>query len=244
MPSLFASFETSRRHSRRRVVNLCLITAVTVLALNATGLQARAAAHPAAGSACAAPTGRYQQQVEGYLGLSADGKQSPQDCQAIRAYQQSHTIVPADGSAGAVTYTVAYWEWSLDHPAALSGCDAGSDLTACVDLSHQIMWVQSGERTVFGPVPVRSGRVGAATRTGWFRIFRRDLNHISSLYHSPMPFSQFFSNGQAFHGILGDLYQQPGSYGCINMHYDEAQQLWSVLADGSRAHIWGSKPIS
>ncbi|MFJ8307556.1 MULTISPECIES: L,D-transpeptidase [unclassified Streptomyces] len=50
---------------------------------------------------------------------------------------------------------------------------------------------------VFPPVALRSGQAGKATRTGWFRVERRYRDGWSTLYNSPMPFSQYFSGGRA-----------------------------------------------
>lgn len=57
------------------------------------------------------------------------------------------------------------------------------------------------------------GRDGYETRTGPFTVYWRDLDHYSDVYdNAPMPYSQFFSDGQAFHGTPGDLFTG-GSHG-------------------------------
>lgn len=124
-----------------------------------------------------------------------------------------------------------------------SGCPTGLGRIACVDLTHQRMWVQVGRKVVFGPVPVRTGRRGYVTRTGLWHVFRRVRNDYSTLYHTPMPYSQYFSGGEAFHALVGlSLSAPPGSHGCVNMRYGDAQRLWSVLRLHDPVKVFGRKP--
>ncbi|MFF0137426.1 L,D-transpeptidase family protein [Streptomyces sp. NPDC005227] len=54
--------------------------------------------------ACAAGKGPHQRQVERWLKLAVDGRQSTADCEAVRAFQTKHGIKPANGYAGPVTW--------------------------------------------------------------------------------------------------------------------------------------------
>jgi lipoprotein-anchoring transpeptidase ErfK/SrfK len=38
------------------------------------------------------------------------------------------------------------------------------------------------------------------------------------------------------------VYGPPGSYGCVNLSYSDAQSLWSVLKLKDRVYVWGRKP--
>jgi hypothetical protein len=58
---------------------------------------------PARAASCTTDTGPYQKQVEKFLGRPVDGRQSAADCQAIRAFQNTHGIKPNIGYAGPVT---------------------------------------------------------------------------------------------------------------------------------------------
>jgi lipoprotein-anchoring transpeptidase ErfK/SrfK len=111
-----------------------------------------------------------------------------------------------------------------------------------VDLSRQLTWVQKGRKVVFGAVPIRSGRAGYRTRAGWHKVYWRHKNHWSTLYNTPMPYSQFFSGGQAFHGVYGSLNTTVGSMGCVNLSVPDARRLWSVLKKGDRVFVWGRRP--
>ncbi len=190
--------------------------------------------------ACSASTGPYQKQVERWLKLKADGKQSAADCRAIKAFQIKQGIRPAIGFAGPVTYARIRELQARKDPD--SRCPKRAGQVACVDLSRQLMWVSKGGKRVFGPVPVRTGRYGYGTRTGWHKVYWRHKNHYSTLYEAPMPYSQFFDGGQAFHGIYGSVYRPPGSHGCVNMTFGDARRLWAVLKPGDQVYVWGNKP--
>ena len=44
-----------------------------------------------------------------------------------------------------------------------------------------------------------------------------------------MPYSQFFSGGQAFHGLTYMLDSFSGfGHGCVNMYIEDARRLWSL----------------
>jgi hypothetical protein len=191
---------------------------------------------------CTAKAGPYQRQVERWLGLRVDGVQSAGDCRAIRAFQVQQGIKPAMGFAGPVTWSRMQYLSARRNPNAAGNCPVRSHPVACVDLSRQLMWVQKGRQVVFGAVPIRSGRAGYRTRAGWHKVYWRHKNHWSTLYNTPMPYSQFFSGGQAFHGVYGSLYTAVGSMGCVNLTVGDARRLWGVLRKGDRVFVWGRRP--
>jgi lipoprotein-anchoring transpeptidase ErfK/SrfK len=191
---------------------------------------------------CTESTGPYQAQVERYLGLERDGVQSPADCEAIQEYQTEEGIYPNSGFAGPVTWKVLTLTWARANPEKLRGCPSAQGVVACLDLNRQLMWVRDGGEMIFGPVAVRSGKPGYETRTGWHTVYMRVRHEHSTLYDSPMPFSQYFDGGQAIHGVYDDIYTGPGSHGCVNLRYEDAARLWNVLGKGDRVYIWGAKP--
>ncbi|MGW6008905.1 L,D-transpeptidase family protein [Streptomyces sp. NPDC055210] len=201
-----------------------------------------AVAREAGVTACSRRTGPHQRQVERWLRLKADGKQSAADCRAVRAFQNKQGIRPDTGFAGPVTWGRMQLLSAAKAPNAAGRCPVRAGRVACVDLGRQLVWVQKGKKVVFGPVPVRSGKAGYRTRTGWFKVYWKHKNHWSTLYNTPMPYSQFFSGGQAFHAIYGSVYSPPGSRGCVNMRLADARTLWSRLYTGDRVYVWGRKP--
>jgi Putative peptidoglycan binding domain/L,D-transpeptidase catalytic domain len=101
---------------------------------------------------------------------------------------------------------------------------------ACYDRKrHQVTLWKNG--TLWNSWLVRGGSSSHATRVGRFEVFYRDKDHVSSLYDSPMPHSQFLSGGQAFHG--SSLMMDPfvgHSHGCVNMYREDARQLWQLTS--------------
>ncbi|WP_151482983.1 L,D-transpeptidase family protein [Streptomyces albicerus] len=191
--------------------------------------------------ACSKRTGPYQRQVERWLRLRVDGRQSARDCKAIRVFQVKHGIRPTSGFAGPVTWARMRLLSAAKNPNAAGKCPVRRYRVACVDLTRQLTWVQKGTKVLFGPVPVRSGKAGYRTRTGLHRVYWKHKNHWSTLYNTRMPYSQFFSKGQAFHGIYGNVYSPPGSMGCVNLRVADARTLWGVLHKGDRVYVWGRK---
>lgn len=194
-----------------------------------------------AAARCSTSTGPYQRQVERWLKLTVDGKQSAKDCRAIRAFQRKEGIRPDIGFAGPVTWARMRLISAGKKPNAAKKCPTRAYRLACVDLRRQLMWVQKGKKVVLGPVPIRSGRPGYETRVGWHKIYWKHKNHWSSIYETPMPYSQFFNGGQAFHGIYGNIYNRPGSHGCVNLRIADARALWKTLHKGDRVYAWGSR---
>ncbi|MGW0204968.1 L,D-transpeptidase [Streptomyces sp. NPDC003233] len=191
---------------------------------------------------CSRQTGPYQRQVERWLKLRGDGKQSAADCKAIRAFQIAYRIKPASGFAGTVTWSTMMLVSARRNPNAAKKCPVRSYKVACVDLDRQLTWVQKGSKVVFGPVPMRSGRNGHVTRKGWHAIYWRHKNHWSTLYNQPMPYAQFFDGGEAFHAVYGSIHTTVGSYGCVNLTLGDARTLWNVLKKGDRVYVWGRRP--
>ncbi|WP_344074982.1 L,D-transpeptidase family protein [Streptomyces crystallinus] len=193
-------------------------------------------------AACSKQAGPYQRQVERWLKLPVDGKQSAADCAAIRRFQSAHGIRPDSGFAGPATWGTMRLLAARADPNAAHRCPVRKGRTACVDLDRQIMWVQNSAKVTFGPVAIRSGRPGYATRTGTYPVYWRHKNHWSTIYNAPMPYAQFFSGGQAFHAIYDNIYSAVGSRGCVNLTYADAKRLWGALRKGDPVQIWGRRP--
>ncbi|UQA94017.1 L,D-transpeptidase [Streptomyces halobius] len=205
--------------------------------------EAQNARQPDESAPCASFTGPYQRELERFLRLPVDGKQSKADCRVIRRWQSEEDIQPAIGFAGPSSWGRIRLIEARRAPNEAGRCPVRDALVACVDLPRQLMWVQAGKDVIFGPVPIRSGKPGYPTRIGWNRIYWRHKNHHSTIYDSPMPFAQFFNGGQAFHGVYGNIYDPTGgSYGCVNLRYDDAKELWDVLAKDDRVYSWGRRP--
>ncbi|AWZ07140.1 MULTISPECIES: L,D-transpeptidase family protein [unclassified Streptomyces] len=220
-----------------------------ILAASALALTPPAAAAAAddngggAAAACTAGTGPYQRELEGHLRRPADGVQDAADCEAVRGFQRANGIRPADGYAGLVTYRTMVAVAARTDPNAAGACPVRPHRVTCVDMERQLLWVQRDERIVFPPVPVRTGRDDEETRPGWHEVYWRSKDHKSTLYDdAPMPYAQFFDEGQALHGRPGDLYAHGGSAGCVNLSVPDAERLWNLLTEGDAVYVWGTKP--
>ncbi|MFD4834841.1 L,D-transpeptidase family protein [Streptomyces uncialis] len=197
----------------------------------------------AAADECVSSTGPYQRELEGYLRRTVDGVQSPEDCAAIRAFQTSEAITPADGYANLVTYRTMTAVDARGNPNAERMCPDRSYSVTCVDLDRQILWTQTDGEVVFDPVPIRTGRDDEETRPGWHAIYWRDIDHVSTEYNdAPMPYAQFFDGGQALHGRPDDLFDGGGSAGCVNLRLSDARDLWDLLDVDDAIFVWGTKP--
>ncbi|MET9799477.1 L,D-transpeptidase [Streptomyces sp. NPDC006368] len=224
---------------RRRVGVTLGLTGLVVPLTVALGGPARAAS-------CTTRTGPYQTRVERFLGRPVDGRQSPADCAATRAFQRAHGITPAIGYAGPLTWrtmnTMLAQRAAGKTPNRAGPCPTNRGRIACVDLTRQLSWIQDGARLAYGPVPVRTGRDGAETRTGAKRVYHRNVRHWSTIYKVWMPYAQFFDGGQAFHSVTKSMYNPPGSGGCVNMRDADARAYWRLLGNGDDVYVYGRKP--
>jgi len=86
---------------------------------------------------------------------------------------------------------------------------------------------------------VRFGAMKTPTRSGVFKVYRKSKNHVSSLYHSKMPYAMFFSGGQAVH--YSSDFKARGyngaSHGCVNVR-DKKKIAWMF----ARVHV-GDKVV-
>jgi lipoprotein-anchoring transpeptidase ErfK/SrfK len=80
-----------------------------------------------------------------------------------------------------------------------------------------LVWVIDGKPQL--RMDVRFGSFETPTREGAFSVGWKSRNHVSTIYHTPMPYAMFFSGGQAVHysadfaarGYAG------ASHGCVNV---------------------------
>ena len=112
----------------------------------------------------------------------------------------------------------------------------------CIDKSSRTLrWVVDGR--VLKTVDVRFGASYTPTREGVFHVYLKDVDHVSQLYGSAMPYSMFFSSGQAVHyssdfaarGYAG------ASHGCVNVRdYDAVAWLYGQVRVGDEVVVYWS----
>ena len=99
------------------------------------------------------------------------------------------------------------------------------------------------EGRVLLTLDARFGFAGAETRTGTFRVARKSRDHVSGLYGTSMPYSLFFSGGQAVH--YSAYFARDGyngaSHGCVNLRdRSGARWLFDHVDVGTRVHVYRS----
>ncbi|ROR54245.1 peptidoglycan hydrolase-like protein with peptidoglycan-binding domain [Luteococcus japonicus] len=110
----------------------------------------------------------------------------------------------------------------------------------CIDKGDRKMyWVING--SVKATYQVRTGRASLPTRSGSFQVYLKHPNWYSTLYHVYMPYTMFFSGGQAVHyssefARIG--YSGAGSHGCVNMNSrSDAKWLYSQVRVGDKVIV-------
>jgi hypothetical protein len=114
--------------------------------------------------------------------------------------------------------------------------------TLCIDKSQRLLrLVVNGTTRLV--LDARFGFEGADTREGVFRVNRKSRQHVSSVYRTSMPFSLFFSGGQAVH--YSAYFAREGyfgaSHGCVNLRdYARTRWLYDHVPIGTRVYLYAS----
>ena len=121
-------------------------------------------------------------------------------------------------------------------------CTTGRAL--CIDkTSRTLRWVVNGQ--VRQTLDARFGSTvnNTPTREGLFHVFLMDADHVSTLYGSSMPYSMFFSGGQAVHysSDFAAVGYYGASHGCVNIRdYDGIKWLFSQVRVGDKVVVYWS----
>lgn len=121
---------------------------------------------------------------------------------------------------------------AMAHDRLAPPCTPSAD--ACVDLAAQQAWLMEDGVTVRGPVPISSGGPGSETPVGTFVVEWKHVDHISSEFGTPMPYSVFFApGGIAFHEGPID---HP-SAGCVRLQAEDASAFYEALVVGDEVQV-------
>ncbi|MEV5899006.1 L,D-transpeptidase family protein [Streptomyces sp. NPDC052127] len=168
--------------------------------------------------------------------------------QAVKGFQGKRGL-PVTGRTDTVTWqrllrmTREPGEWALypmgGQPAAAPDPRCLSGRVLCIDkTTRTLRWMVDG-RTLT-TVSVRFGSQYTPTREGVFHVYWKSRDHVSTLYHSPMPYAMFFSGGQAVHyssdfaarGYAG------ASHGCVNVRDETAiASLFAQVRNGDKVVV-------
>ncbi|WP_243057684.1 L,D-transpeptidase family protein [Nocardioides sp. SR21] len=169
---------------------------------------------------------------------------------AVRGFQAKREI-PVTGEVDQRTLDRLYAMTSVPTDAELHNrgntpgaldprCRTGRVL--CVDKSSSTLrWVVDGK--VLQTLDVRFGASTTPTREGVFHVYLKDAEHVSRLYGSSMPYSMFFSGGQAVHysSDFASVGYSGASHGCVNVRdYDGLAHLYSQVQVGDTVVVYWS----
>ncbi|MDX6260941.1 MAG: hypothetical protein QOH84_2629 [Kribbellaceae bacterium] len=107
--------------------------------------------------------------------------------------------------------------------------------------TRKVMFIVNGKLVAEGDA--RFGATKTPTRNGSFKVYRKSKNHVSSIYHSPMPDAMFFSGGQAVH--YSSDFKARGyngaSHGCVNMRdRKKIDYIFSKVKVGDKVFVYNA----
>lgn len=114
------------------------------------------------------------------------------------------------------------------------------ETSLCIDMRQRVLRYVDGGKVLL-TLDARFGMPGYPTSRGTFTVRSKSRNHVSSKYHTWMPYAMFFNGGQAVHyspyfdrdGYSG------GSHGCVNIRDIEgAAWLFDRTPIGTRVHLY------
>ncbi|MFI2643057.1 L,D-transpeptidase family protein [Streptomyces sp. NPDC018610] len=169
--------------------------------------------------------------------------------QAVRGFQGKRGLPPT-GRTDTVTWqrlvgmTREPGTWELyptgGQPAGAPDARCLTGRVLCIDKTSRTLRWMVGGRTL-STMAVRFGTQYTPTREGVFQIYWKSRHHVSTIYHTAMPYAMFFSGGQAVHyssdfaarGYAG------GSHGCVNVR-DEAAiaQVFAQVKVGDKVVVY------
>lgn len=106
--------------------------------------------------------------------------------------------------------------------------------------TRQVAFVVDGKTRIVLDARYGSTLRGLETRNGTHRVFWKNRWHVSSLYGQGMPFSLFFSGGQAIHysANFAKVGYAERSHGCVNLRsWSGAQALYDMVRVGDRVYV-------
>ncbi|MDU7360237.1 MAG: peptidoglycan-binding protein [Propionibacteriaceae bacterium] len=191
----------------------------------------------------------------GWYGPTVDGVYGKATTEGIRGFQQKRAI-PVTGEVDqrtldrlkAMTREPTAEELANKLPKKTQGSVGGMKLdqrclsgrAICISkAARQLAWVVDGKVKL--SMDVRFGAKRSPTREGTFQVDFKSRNHVSKLYHSKMPYSLFFSGGQAIH-YSSDFARRGyngASHGCVNVRDKGAvQTLFDLARVGDKVIVY------
>ncbi|WP_326652119.1 MULTISPECIES: L,D-transpeptidase family protein [unclassified Streptomyces] len=105
--------------------------------------------------------------------------------------------------------------------------------------TRTLSWVIDGK--VRSTMDVRFGSQYTPTREGTFSVFQKSRDHVSTIYHTSMPYAMFFSGGQAVHysSDFAARGYNGASHGCVNVrNKGKIASLFAQVHSGDKVVIY------
>lgn len=187
-----------------------------------------------------------------WFGADVTGTYGDLTAQAVRGFQSKRGIpvtgyvdrrtldrldaMTTEPTSGELTNSV-----DVNRPGALDPrCTTGRVL--CVDkTTSTLRFLVDGE--VQQTLDVRFGAATTPTREGVFHVYLKDIDHVSHLYGSSMPYSMFFDRGQAVHysSDFAAVGYAGASHGCVNVRdHDGVAALYDRVHVGDTVVVYWS----
>ncbi|MBT2367757.1 murein L,D-transpeptidase [Streptomyces sp. ISL-10] len=156
------------------------------------------------------------------------GTYGPVTTTAVKGFQGKRGL-PSTGSTDEVTWQKLLGMTTKPTRAELDGkevekpkakldprCMTGRVM--CISkTTRTLSWMIDGK--VHSTMDVRFGSQYTPTREGAFGVGWKSRHHVSTIYHTPMPYAMFFSGGQAVHysSDFAARGYNGASHGCVNV---------------------------
>jgi lipoprotein-anchoring transpeptidase ErfK/SrfK len=165
---------------------------------------------------------------------------------AVKSFQRSNGLT-ANGKVSKQTWTVLVAKTGRIKivKSGVKGispkCLTGGRVL-CVNKTTRKLYYLKGSKVV-RTVDARFGCAGMRTREGTFRVNWKSRHHVSTIYHTPMPYAMFFSGGQAVHysADFAARGYNGCSHGCVNIRNRAAiAWIFDQVRVGDRVVVYWS----
>ncbi|MET7541098.1 L,D-transpeptidase family protein [Streptomyces sp. NPDC005507] len=178
-----------------------------------------------------------------------NGKYGPATTKAVEGFQGKRGL-PRTGNTDTVTWarlvkmTHAPTRDELyangGQPAAKPDPRCMTGRVVCISkTSRTLTWMIDGKALM--TTDVRFGSQFTPTREGVFSVYWKSRHHVSTIYHTAMPYAMFFSGGQAVHYSADFAARGYGgaSHGCVNVR-DEGKiaSLFAQVRNGDKVVVY------
>lgn len=105
--------------------------------------------------------------------------------------------------------------------------------------SNTLTWMVDGE--IVSAMDVRFGSQYTPTREGAFALTFKSRHHVSTIYHTAMPYAMFFSGGQAVHysADFAARGYSGASHGCVNVRdKSKIAALFHTVKRGTKVVVY------